>query len=126
MCINNPSIAYQDEDKQEVSAKIRLMENEIDRMTEQAVIDKSEIQNRILECAAKKYEQIKGKAHITQRLKAEFEKSSPLSDFYIDLFEKTVSAIQMNIDGEISLVMKNGKIIGKGETNGNNHSNNTV
>lgn len=118
MCINDPSITDKDEDEQELSAEIRLMENEIDRMTEQSDIDKSEIQNRILECAAKKYEQIKSKAHITQRLKAEFERSSLLSDFYIDLFEKTVSAIRMNIDGQISIVLKNGKIIGKGETNG--------
>ena len=79
---------------------------------------KPEIQKRILECAAKKYEQIKSKAHITQRLKAEFERSGLLSDFYIDLFEKTVSAIRMNIDGQISIVLKNGNIIGKGETNG--------
>lgn len=126
MCINDPTIAEQDEEKQEVSAEIRLMENEIDRMTEQADINKSEIQNRILECAAKKYEQIKSKAHITQRLKAEFERSDLLLDFYMDLFEKTVSAIRMNIDGEISLVLKNGKIIGKGETDGNDHSNDTA
>ena len=118
MCINNPSITDMDEDEQEISAEIRLMENEIDRMIEQSDIYKSEIQNRILECAAKKYEQIRSKAHITQRLKAEFEKSDLLSDFYIDLFEKTVSAIRMNIDGQISIVLKNGNIIGKGETNG--------
>lgn len=126
MCINDPSITDKDEDEQELSAEIRLMENDIDRMTEQADIDKSEILNRILECAAKKYEQIKSKAHITQRLKAEFEKSSLLSGFYTDLFEKTVSAIRMNIDGEISLVLKNGKLIEKGETNGNDHSNDTA
>ncbi len=121
-CINDPSIADQDEDKQELSAEIRLMENEIDRMTEQADIDESEIQNRILECAEKKYEQIKSKTHITQRLKAEFERSSLLSDFYIDLFEKTVSAIRMNIDGEVSLVLKNGNIIRKGESDGKRSS----
>lgn len=80
--------------------------------------DVKSIQNRILECATKKYEQIRSKAHITQRLKAEFERSSLLSDFHIDLFEKTVSAIRMNIDGQISIVLKNGNIIGKGETNG--------
>ena len=45
---------------------------------------------------------------------------------YIDLFEKTVSAIRMNIDGGISLVLKNGNIIGKGETNGNDHNNDTA
>ena len=116
--ITNPELVEQDEVEQEVSPEIRLMENEIDRMIEQADIDKSEIQNRILECAEKKYEQIKSKTHITQRLKAEFERSSLLSDFYIDLFEKTVSAIRMNIDGQISIVLKNGNIIGKGETNG--------
>ena len=122
MCINDPSITDQYEDEQEISSEIRLMENEIDRMMDQEYVDKTEIQNRILECASKKYEKIKSKAHITQRLKAEFEKSGLLSDFYIDLFEKTVSAIRMNIDGEISLVLKNGNIIRKGESDGKRSS----
>ena len=122
MCINAPSLADQDEDEQEISPEIRLMGNEIDRMMDQEYVDKTEIQNRILECASKKYEQIKSKAHITQRLKAEFERSGLLSDFYIDLFEKTVSAIRMNIDGEISLVLKNGNIIRKGESDGKRSS----
>ena len=126
MCINDPTIAEQDEEKQEVSAEIRLMENEIERMMNQEYVDKTEIQNKILECTAKKYEQITSKAYITQRLKAEFEKSDLLSDFYMDLFEKTVSAIRMDIDDKISIVLKNGKIIGKGETNGNDHSNDTA
>lgn len=118
MCISDSSLADQDEDKQEISAEIILMENEINRMIGQTDVDKAAVQNKILECAAKKYEQIKSKVHITQRLKAEFEKSTPLSDFYIDLFDKTVSAIRLNIDGEVSLVLKNGKLIGKGEPNG--------
>ena len=116
--ITNPELVEQDEDEQEMSSEISLMESEIERMMNQEYVDKTEIQNRILECAAKKYEQIKSKAHITQRLKAEFERSDLLSDFYIDLFEKTVSAIRMNIDGQISIVLKNGKLIRKGETNG--------
>lgn len=35
--------------------------------------------------------------HITDRLKADFEKSSPLSTFSMELFEKTVSALIINL-----------------------------
>lgn len=97
------------------SLAIQRMEHEIERKLESLDFDKNEIQNLILECVAKKYEENKSIQHITDRLKADFEQSSPLSSYSNDLLERTVSAVIMNRDKSIQLKLKNGKIIGKVE-----------
>lgn len=97
----------------EPSLEIIRMENEIERQFESIDFDKNEIQNMILQCAAKKYDAYKGVRHITDRLKADFEKSSPLSAFTAELFDRTVSAITIDKDKKVCLKLKNNKIIRK-------------
>lgn len=115
--IDNPTFAEHIE--QDVSYNpslaIQRMEHEIERKLESLDFDKNEIQNLILQCAAKKYEENKSARHITDRLKADFEQSSPLSSYSNDLLERTVSAVIMNRDKSIQLKLKNGEIIGKEE-----------
>ena len=74
---------------------------------------KETIQNLILQCASKRYEKEKSQKHITDRLKADFEKSSPLSVFDAEFFSKTVTAVLLTKNGAVSLLLKNGNIIGK-------------
>ena len=93
--------------------EIRRMENEIERQLESLDFNKAEIQNMILQCATKKYDNYKSVRHITERLKADFEKSNPLSAFNTDLFDKTVSTVMIDKDNNISLQLKNNKIISK-------------
>ena len=109
--IRNPLLAEQQADEQEMPTEISIMESEISRMIEQTDLDKNEIQNKILECAAKKYEYCTDKAHITERLKADFEKTSPLSDFSMDIFTRTVSAVLIDESNKTRIVLKNGNII---------------
>lgn len=97
----------------EPSLEIIRMENEIERQLESIDFDKNEIQNMILQCAAKKYDECKSVRHITERLKADFENRSPLSAFNTDLFERTVSAVIIDKNKKVSLKLKNGKIIRK-------------
>lgn len=97
----------------EPSIEIIRMENEIERQLESIDFDKNKIQNMILQCAAKKYDAYKGVRHITDRLKADFEKSSPLSAFNAELFDRTVSAITIDKDKKVCLKLKNNKIIRK-------------
>lgn len=97
----------------EPSIEIIRMENEIERQLESIDFDKNEIQNMILQCAAKKYDAYKGVRHITERFKADFEKSSPLSAFNAELFDITVSAVVIDKDKKVSLKLKNNKIIRK-------------
>ena len=109
--IRNPILAEQQADEQDMPTEISIMESEINRMLEQTDLDKNEIQNKILECATKKYEYCTDKAHITERLKADFEKTSPLSDFSMDIFIKTVSAVLIDESNKTCIVLKNGNII---------------
>ena len=50
---------------------------------------------------------------MTDRLKADFEKSSPLSAYSTELFIRTVTAVLLAKDGTVSLLLKNGNLIGK-------------
>ena len=98
----------------ESSLEIQRMESEIERRMEATIFDKNEIQELILKCASKKYDENKSLQHITDRLKADFEKSSPLSVYSHDLLERTISSVIMSKDKSIQLQLKNGKIIREG------------
>ena len=116
---NQGLIQYAESDiSSESSVEIMRIENDIERLLEQSDFDKDKLQNLILECAEKKYSSDKSTRHITDRLKADFEKLSPLSTFSMELFEKTVSAVLLNKRGSVSIKLKNGNIIGKENLNG--------
>lgn len=117
--IVNPSvIEYIESENEESSTEIMRIENGIERLLSSSEFNKDEIQNLILECAAKKYNYDKSTQHITDRLKADFEKSSPLSDFSIELFENTLSAVLIDKNSSVSIELKNGNVIGKEYQNG--------
>lgn len=120
LLISQPKLVeYEETDTSaEASIEIIRMENEIERQLESIDFNKNEIQNMILQCAAKKYDAYKGVRHITDRLKADFEKSSPLSAFNAELFDRTVSAITIDKDKKVRLKLKNDKIIWKELLNG--------
>ena len=115
LLISTPKFTeYEETDIQaEPSLEIIRMENEIERQFESIDFDKNEIQNMILQCATKKYDAYKGVRHITDRLKADFEQSSPLSAFNTRLFDRTVTAITIDKDKKVCLKLKNNKIIRK-------------
>lgn len=117
--IVNPNVLeYIESEAEESSIEVMKIENEIERLFEQTDFNKDELQNLILECVAKKYDIDKSTRYITDRLKADFEKSSPLSTFSMELFEKTVSAVLINKNGSVSIELKNGNVIGKENLNG--------
>lgn len=113
--INNPEFAENTEPEihDGMSLEIQRMENEIARQLESLDFDKDKLQSMILQCTAEKYNENKSARHITDRLKADFEKSSLLSDFSMELFERTVSAVVIYDSRNIRLKLKNGKITGK-------------
>lgn len=115
LLISTPKFTeYEETDiRAEPSLEIIRMENEIERQFESIDFDKNEIRNMILQCATKKYDAYKGVRHITDRLKADFEQSSPLSAFNTRLFDRTVSAITIDKDKKVCLKLKNNKIIRK-------------
>ena len=97
------------------------MENDIQRKLDQIDVDSNELKNLILECASQKYTSNPTTLHITERLKAELEKTSSLSAFSIDLYDRIASSTLIGKNEAVSLMLKNGQVIGKDEQNANSN-----
>lgn len=113
--IANPTLAEHTDSEisAEPSLEITKMGNEIERKLEALDFNKIELQDLILQCASKKYDDYKSVRHITDRLKADFEQSSPLSSYSAELFDSTVATVILNSNKAVSLKLKNNTIIGK-------------
>ena len=97
----------------EPSLEVQRISNDIERMIESLDSDRETIQKLILECAAKKYDEHKSIRHIADRLKADLERSGPLSSYSPELFERTVSSVTIDQNGRVHLVLKTGTMVGK-------------
>lgn len=115
LIIDNPNIIEPDvsEGTSAPSLEVMRLTNEISRTLEGFDFDKEQLKNRIFECAAKKYSEIKSARHISDMLKTEFASQTRSSTFNKELLERTASKIILNKDGSVSLVLKNNQIIGK-------------
>lgn len=97
-----------------LSLEVRRLTNEINRQLERRDFDKNTLIALILQCAAEKYSECeKSTRHITDMLKNEFASQTRSSIFNTELFERTVSKVHIHQAGEVSLELKNGKIIRK-------------
>lgn len=115
LIIDNPNI-IEPEAPEGISApslEVMRLTNEISRTLEGFDFDKEQLKNRIFECAAKKYSEIKSARHISDMLKTEFASQTRSSVFNKELLERTASKIILNKDGSVCLVLKNNQIIGK-------------
>ena len=97
----------------EPSIELRRAENEIGRIMDTVSFDKDDLRKKLLNCASLKYGEIESKPYIAKRMKADFEKSSLLSYFSSDLFEKTVKSIQIEADGTVSITLLNDQRVRK-------------
>ena len=62
---------------------------------------------------SKKYDEYKNTRHIVDRLKADLERTGPLSSYSPELFERTVSTVLIDQQGRVQLVLKNGTKVGE-------------
>lgn len=124
--ISNPDIikTVTDVDK-EPSLDVCRLENEISRMLNSHSFDKNILRKKMLECVSLKYGNIDSRKYISKRLKADFANASPLIDFSMDLFNRTVKTITFSTDGAVSIILVNDQQIGK-EQSGNANSSNTT
>ena len=113
--IDNPMLSDSTDSQYtyEPSLEVQRMNNDIERMIESLDSDRDAIQKLILECAAKKFNEHKSARHIADRLKADLERSGPLSSYSPELFDRTVSSVTIDQHGQVQLVLKNGIIVGK-------------
>lgn len=51
--------------------------------------------------------------------KAELKRTSPLSDFSIDLYDRIATSTLISKSESVSIMLKNGQVIGKDEQNAN-------
>lgn len=122
MLINNPNLIENPISTTELhNLEISHMENDIQRKLDQLDMNTNELQNLILECASQKYTLSPTTMHITERLKAELERTSPLSAFSIDLYDRIVTSTLIGKGNSVSIMLKNGQIIGKDEQNANSN-----
>lgn len=97
----------------EPSLEVQCMNNDIERMIESLDSDRDTTQKLILEYAAKKFYEHKSARHITDRLKADVERTGPLSSYSPELFERTISTVLIDQQGRVKLVLKNATIVGE-------------
>lgn len=76
----------------------------------------------MLERVSLKYKDIDSQKYTSKRLKADFANASPLINFSMDLFNRTVKAIKFSTDGEVNIVLINGQQIGKEQSDDANSS----
>lgn len=115
--IHSPSLTENGEDKGYTESQgVVLKTAEIERMTAAAEVDITAVQKLIFECAEEKYRENETARHITERMKAELINTAPLSEFSDEIFSRTVKATVMEKDGTVRLTLKNGTVLGKGDS----------
>lgn len=111
-----------DADK-EPSLDVYRLENEIGRVLDSHSFDKNTLRKKMLECVSLKYRNIDLQKYISEKLKADFANVSPLSAFSMDLFSRTVKAINLSRNGIVSIVLMNDQEIGKEQSDDTNSGN---
>lgn len=122
--ISNPDIieTITDVDK-EPSLDVRRLENEISMMLDSHSFDKNILRKKMLECVSLKYGNIDSQKYISKRLKTDFANASPLINFSMDLFSRTVKAITFSDDGAANIILINDQQIGKEQSDDTNSGN---
>ena len=114
MVIVNPDqIKLPAKTKRESNIELRRTENEIARMLERPNANKDSLREKMLQCLSLKYMNIDDEYFIAKRMKTDFERTNPLTDFSAELTARTVKAITLNADGTVRLMLINNQIIGK-------------
>lgn len=112
--IANPDRIQIPEDTEiKLNIEILKTENEIGRTLDSVEFDKEALRRKMLRCLSLKYKSIDPAIYTIKKMKADLEKSSPLSEFSAGLVARTVKAITLNTDKSVCLTLINGQIIRK-------------
>ena len=111
--IYHPDIIQTVSEDSEPSSDVSRLNAEIAHTLETYSFNKEALRKKMMECVSLKYRGIHSENYIAKRLKADFEKSSPLSEFSADFCYRTVKSIRLGADKTISLTLINDQQIGK-------------
>jgi hypothetical protein len=98
------------------SAEVDSLQKRLDTILEQQPIDENAARELIFAIAVAQYDAIGSEEYETQRLRRVFTSASPMTELDANLLRSTVSAIQVNSNGEISVRLKNGQIVERRKT----------
>lgn len=108
MLIDNPNAIKDSPHKnRKPCIEILRLENEIGQMLEDINPNKDVLKQKMLTCLSLKYKEIDSAPYVTKHLKADFEKSSPLSAFSAELFKRTVKAVIFTANEKVCLILMN-------------------
>lgn len=111
--IRHPDIIERPDERSKMRSDVRRLNAEIAHDLETYSFSKEDLRKRMMACVSLKYKGIGSATYMTNRLKADFEKSSPLSAFSAELCRRTVKSIQLKTDGTIGITLINDQQIGK-------------
>ncbi len=111
--ITNPDYIQETHTECRPSMELIRLQNEITQAFGKNSSDKEELRKKLFEYTARRYTEIDTTKYITQKLKVDFEKSSPLSAFSIELFQLTVKSLFLTKDGTVGITLLNGQQFGK-------------
>lgn len=114
--ISHPEQITAKEKYSEPSSDVRRLNAEIAHTLETYSFPKDSLRKKMMECMSLKYADIDSEKYISKRLKADFEKSSPLSSYSADLCRRTVKAVLLGTDGTVGLTLLNNQKIRKEQT----------
>ena len=98
------------------SDEVNRLNNEINRMFDSAEIDREALRTKMFSCVSEKYSSLDNDLYTTQKLQLEFER--PITDDWMQKFNRTVSEIRLYRNKAIGIVLLNGQLIGKEQKNG--------
>lgn len=98
------------------SDEVNRLNNEINRMLDSREIDRETLRDKMFNCVSEKYSSLDNDLYTTQKLQLEFER--PVTDDWMQKFNRTVSEIGIYKNKAIGIVLLNGQLIGKEQKNG--------
>lgn len=111
--VQQPDIIAITESEREPSSDVHRLNTEIAHTLETYSFQKDNLRKKMMECISLKYTEIDSDKYIAERMKADFERSSPFSAFPADLCKRTVKSVHLGTDGTVSLTLINNQKIGK-------------
>ena len=112
------SIALPAETPYEPSAEVIWLNNEISRMLDAAEIDKAVLRSKMTECFRQKYKELGNGCCAVQRLKAEVGSTADIAG----RLNRTVSEIRLYTDKTADIILLNGQIIRKENSDATDNS----
>ncbi|MCI8332680.1 MAG: hypothetical protein HFE78_07630 [Clostridiales bacterium] len=113
--VDHPEMITVTEREHMPSDNVQKINAEIVHALETCSFQKDSLYKKMMTCVSLKYAEIDSEKYISQRLKADFEKSSPLSAFPAELCQRTVKSVHLGTDRTVYLTLINHQKIGKGQ-----------